>query len=207
MKKKKSFLIYTESLSVLDELNKEQIADLFLAIKDYQNGVEPKLSGLMKAVFLPFKNYFDENSEKYAKVCEKRRNSGSLGGQANASKSKQMLANASKSKQMRYESDSDSESDSKEKELSNESSKKKTEKRFVIPTVEEVNAYCRERGNGIDAERFVAHYTSNGWKVGKSPMRDWKAAIITWEKGERERSGRGTAKPSVMDQVAEVWDF
>lgn len=47
-------------------------------------------------------------------------------------------------------------------------------KRFVKPTVEEVAAYCRERGNTVDAEAFIAHYESNGWKVGKNPMVNWK---------------------------------
>ena len=199
MKKKKSFLIYTESLSVLDELNKEQIADLFLAIKDYQNGVEPKLSGLMKAVFLPFKNYFDENAEKYEKVCEKRRNAGSLGGKANASKSKQMLANASKSKQMRYESDSESDSD-----VSNETEKKEIFKekkgRFIKPSVEEVSAYCRERGNAVDPEEFFDFYESKGWRIGKEQMRDWKAAVRTWEK--RNKQNGITQNKTVCDYEA-----
>lgn len=54
------------------------------------------------------------------------------------------------------------------------------------PSVEEVRAYCIERGNNVDPEQFVAFYDSNGWKVGKNPMRSWKSAVITWEKRERE---------------------
>lgn len=54
--------------------------------------------------------------------------------------------------------------------------------RFVKPTIEEVQAYCRERGNSVDANRFVDYYEANGWKVGKNPMKDWRAAIRTWEK-------------------------
>ena len=50
------------------------------------------------------------------------------------------------------------------------------------PTVEEVAAYCLERKNKVDAAYFVDHYTSNGWKVGKQNMKDWKAAVRTWEK-------------------------
>ena len=53
--------------------------------------------------------------------------------------------------------------------------------RFTPPTVEEVTAYCRERQNSVDAQRFVDFYTSKGWKVGKENMRDWKAAVRTWE--------------------------
>jgi hypothetical protein len=47
--------------------------------------------------------------------------------------------------------------------------------------VEEVRAYCQERGNSVDAQRFVDYYGANGWKVGKNPMKDWKAAVRTWE--------------------------
>lgn len=55
-------------------------------------------------------------------------------------------------------------------------------KRFVPPTIEEVIAYCNERGNMVDAQRFIDHYTANGWQVGKNKMRDWKAAVRTWER-------------------------
>ena len=54
--------------------------------------------------------------------------------------------------------------------------------RFTPPTVEDVAAYCLERKNGIDPEEFALFYASKGWKVGSSPMRDWKAAVRTWEK-------------------------
>lgn len=55
-------------------------------------------------------------------------------------------------------------------------------KRFVKPTVEEIKAYCQERNNNIDADQFFNYYEGNGWKVGKNPMKDWKAVIRTWEK-------------------------
>lgn len=55
-------------------------------------------------------------------------------------------------------------------------------KTFTPPTVEEVAAYCKERNNKIDPEAFVAFYTSKGWSVGNHQMKDWKAAVITWEK-------------------------
>ena len=57
-------------------------------------------------------------------------------------------------------------------------------KRFTTPTLEEVKEYCSERKNGVDAERFVNYYTANGWKVGKNPMKDWKAAVRTWERND-----------------------
>lgn len=60
----------------------------------------------------------------------------------------------------------------------------KQPKRFKPPSVDEVRAYCRERKNQVDAEKFVDYYTSNGWKVGKNSMKDWKAAVRTWEKND-----------------------
>ena len=54
--------------------------------------------------------------------------------------------------------------------------------RFVPPSVEEVAAYCGERNNRIDPQTFVDFYASKGWVVGKSKMKDWKAAVRTWEK-------------------------
>ena len=69
--------------------------------------------------------------------------------------------------------------------------KSKTASRFTPPTLEQVIEYCNERQNGVDAERFVDYYTSNGWKVGKNPMKDWKAAVRTWERSENH----GTRPP------------
>jgi len=54
--------------------------------------------------------------------------------------------------------------------------------RFQKPTIDEIRVYCSERNNGINAESFYDFYESKGWKVGSSPMKDWKAAVRTWEK-------------------------
>lgn len=54
-------------------------------------------------------------------------------------------------------------------------------KNFVPPTVEEVMAYCKERGNGVNPDAYVNHYQSKGWMIGKNKMKDWKAAVRTWE--------------------------
>lgn len=61
--------------------------------------------------------------------------------------------------------------------------------RFIPPTVEEVAEYCNSRNNRVDARKFVDHYTANGWMRGKTKMRDWKAAIRTWENSEGTRNG------------------
>lgn len=59
-------------------------------------------------------------------------------------------------------------------------------KPFVKPTREEVRAYCIERGNDIDPDKFYDYYESNGWMVGKSKMKDWKAAVRTWERNSKQ---------------------
>lgn len=66
---------------------------------------------------------------------------------------------------------------------SDEPSKPKT-KRFKPPTIEEVKAYCKERNNNVDAQRFVDFYEAKGWMLGKNKMKDWKAAVRTWERNE-----------------------
>lgn len=55
-------------------------------------------------------------------------------------------------------------------------------KRFAPPSVDEVRAYCAEKGYAFDPEAFVAFYESKGWKVGRNPMRSWRAACTTWQK-------------------------
>ena len=67
-------------------------------------------------------------------------------------------------------------------------------KRFVIPTPEEVQAYCDERKNGILGQQFCDFYSAKGWKIGKEPMKDWKAAVRTWEM-RRKDSTPSIAQP------------
>lgn len=66
-------------------------------------------------------------------------------------------------------------------------------RRFQPPTEEEVAAYCQERGNGIDPAAFIDHYAANGWMAGRVKMKDWKAAVRTWERVNRERGECQTA--------------
>ena len=69
-----------------------------------------------------------------------------------------------------------------------DSKKKDSPKRFVPPSFDEVQAYCTERGNGIDAQAFIDFYASKGWMVGKTKMTDWKAAVRTWESRNRKQA-------------------
>ena len=62
-----------------------------------------------------------------------------------------------------------------------------TRSRFVPPSVDEVREYCTERRNNIDPQRFVDYYSASGWKRGKTPIKDWKACVRTWERGESSK--------------------
>lgn len=70
-------------------------------------------------------------------------------------------------------------------------------KRFKPPSREEVQAYIVEKGYKVDAERFIDYYTSNGWRVGKNPMKDWKAAVRTWARNGYDTSNKsqGSGNP------------
>lgn len=82
--------------------------------------------------------------------------------------------------------------------------------RPVHPTVEEVQAYCLEQGySSVDPQRFVDYYTANGWKVGKNPMKDWKAAVRGWESREKQSqkdAGKKTGGYSHgLDRLAQMY--
>ena len=76
-----------------------------------------------------------------------------------------------------------------------EEDSKAPRKRFAPPTVDEVQAYCIERKNSVDPQRFVDYYSSNGWKVGKNAMKDWKAAVRTWERSGYDSPKKQEKRP------------
>ena len=75
-------------------------------------------------------------------------------------------------------------------------------KRFVKPTVVDIAEYCIERNKSVDAEKFYDYYSSNGWKVGKNPMKDWKASVRTWEKNTSQEN----EKVSQPKKVLTAWE-
>ena len=76
--------------------------------------------------------------------------------------------------------------------------------RFEKPPLEQVAAYCAERGGKVDPSLWFDHYESNGWKVGKNPMRDWRAAVRKWEHGGFENRAGPPQKPPEVRQVTLV---
>lgn len=104
-------------------------------------------------------------------------------------------------KEKEIEKDIDIELEEKKKEELKNNSPKTTTKRFIKPSLEEVKAYCLERNNAIDPEQFIDYYECNGWKVGKNPMKDWKAAVRTWER----RNTTTSNKTAVRQEVVPEW--
>lgn len=88
------------------------------------------------------------------------------------------------------------EEEEEEKEKEKEKRKRKAASRFSPPSVDEIRAYCAERGNSVDPERFFDYYESNGWMIGgKSKMKDWRAALRGWEKRQGSYGGSEARKP------------
>lgn len=84
-------------------------------------------------------------------------------------------------------------------EKENEKQTKKENKKFTPPTVDEVKAYCDERNNHVDPEKFVTYYDSVGWYVGKKKMKNWKSSVILWEKGNISEQSTTISTPSSYD--------
>ena len=184
MSKKESFVFYTSvwpQLFNMMESDAER-GQLIMAVIDYVSFNTSPSSDHSRAFIGAFeimKEQIDKDTEKYQKKVEKNRKSGKLGWQATAKRmASECQANA---KQMPTDNDNDNVNDNEV--ISNDITKgAKTRKRFIKPTVEEVREYCQERGNTVDPETFVNFYESKGWVVGKSPMKDWKAAVRNWER-------------------------
>ena len=165
--------------------------DAYDAIVNYAiHGTEPDMDSLPDSAAIAFdliRPTLDTSARKSA--------SGKQGG------SKQSGSKAeANAKQTAREKEGEKE---KEGEIENECYKRTPARRFVPPTLEEVSAYCMERGNGVDAERFISYYESNGWKVGKNPMKDWKAAVRTWERDNKPAQEKPKSFADIWREMAD----
>ena len=78
-------------------------------------------------------------------------------------------------------------------------------KRFEKPTLSEIEQYCIERNNNINAAQFYDYYESNGWKVGKNSMKNWKAAVRTWEKNSYTNTTKQTKKTNTEQTLDAIY--
>ena len=184
--------IFFEWLDVTQDLTAEEKGNLIDAVVSYASGAEYEhfLTGACKIAFRFLKGQVDRN----AAISDVRR-------QARQGKTltrEQAATNDNKTQQNTTNYPKEKE---KEKDKEKEKEKKRGEHRFTPPTVEEVAAYCRERGNSINPEYFVDYYAARGWVLSNGKqVRDWRACVRTWEQRERERKQQKPAKQVVAQQ-------
>lgn len=191
--------LYHSYLKSVEPLNDAERGRLFTACLTYSmTGAELDLRGNERFVWPTIREQIDRDTKKYSDFCKKQ--------QENIRKRWDTTV---------YDGTSGIPDDTKhtkekEKEKENILSSPNVEdsiartparKRFTPPTLAEVTAYCRERQNAVDPQRFIDYYTANGWKVGKNSMKDWKAAVRTWEGKQRDSA---TAQRSSLDETRAV---
>ena len=191
---KDSFVLYTKYLDNIQALSMEQRGMLFTSLMLYVSGQEPEEMDPVTAMAFSFiKSQMDKDIEKYNETCAKRSEAGKLGGRpkkqeeakkANGFSENQKKQGKAKKADNEYEYEYDN-------DLLKENTKRKV---FSTPTVDDVRAYCLERNNKVDPQQFVDFYESKGWMIGKNKMKDWKAAVRTWERSETKTRQGETAK-------------
>ena len=87
------------------------------------------------------------------------------------------------------------------KNVKNVNNVKNVKKYAIPPTADEVKAYCIERGNTVDVDMFMSFYESKGWYVGKNKMKDWKAAVRTWERRRKEEQPKKAGRLDWIDDI------
>lgn len=179
---------------VVAELSDAAAGRLLKAVLAYADTAQvPEISGPERIVFTILLKQFERDRDAYERKVET--------GRQNALKGIARQKEANRGKLPQEEEKEKEEDKDKEKESVPAGEKRP---RFTPPTPDEVAAYCQDKGYAVDAERFCDFYASKGWRVGTSPMKDWKAAVRTWTKRGDEPYGRsrsagvvsGTAGPT-----------
>lgn len=190
-KKPDGFMIYPEHVNVTRLLSDEERGQLLLALCEYaESAVLPSgKSVAFMTCFELMRCAIDRQFEKYRATCERNRmNIGKRWEtQAGNSSTEYDCTQPNTAVYDRIPSvPMDTTHTNRTEQNRAEPNERVSRKRFTPPTLERVVAYCRERGNTVDAQRFVDFYASKGWKVGNQAMCDWKAAVRTWELRETQ---------------------
>lgn len=175
------FICQDEYLAKCAKLSDQEVGRLFRALMKYHaTGIDPELAGRESIAFDFIREDIDKAEKAYAAKCEQNRQNRTI-----------TTDNDRQRPSTEQDERAQNINNNKKKDIKENPLKGVKEKlRFSPPTLEEVRAYCRERGNHVDAGRFFDFYTSKGWKVGSQPMKDWRAAVRTWE-----RDDAGYSKP------------
>ena len=197
MKYLKVFTDFAEKMELYGDAERGR---LFTAMLKYaETGIEPELKGNERFLWATARADIDRQAASYKNKVDGAEKARALIGS-------DIRDNQTQSDAIRLKSAQDKDKDKdKDKDISPYGDKGKRAARFVPPTVDEVAVYCQERGNDVDPERFVDFYACKGWCVGKNPMKDWKAAVRTWEKRGNYSSGYTHSAPvATADRLAEM---
>lgn len=189
------FKLFLHHKSLIDAVPDEVAGSaLKAALRYFDTGEVVELDSLARAVFAALKPHIDEafadfqaTSEKNTQNIQKRWANRGIPSDTTGNHS---LPNDTKNTEAEAEAEAETEGEGE----GYKADKPPSCSRFSTPTIDEVRAYCAEKGYTVDADRFVDYYTSNGWKVGKNPMKDWKAAVRTWN-GKEQPNGKTEHKP------------
>lgn len=189
---RKQFTWYRSYYDALKELPAEEFRDIVLAVCAYAlDGEEPELSGVARAIFTLIRPTLEVGRSKAEN--RSRAEQTALSSEQTGNKRKQT---ENKPEQTRKEKEKERE---REKESENDSycspPPPSGPKRFVPPTLAEVQSYVAERQSPVDPQGFIDFYESKGWMVGKTPMKDWKAACRNAETWERWSRTEASAPP------------
>ena len=198
---REKFMFFQNFKETADKLPDDLRLKFYDAMTDYVfNGVEPEDS-LINALITAIKPSLDKTDERGGAREGAGRKSNEI--KNNQNNSKEIKTNQNNQSFQETETETRNGSIEKENIAKEKVAKAPT---FKKPTLEEVKAYCQERNNVVDAEKWIDHYTANGWKVGKNPMRDWKATVRTWERLEtRKPVENKTSEPiKLMDFIDQM---
>ena len=193
--------VWTSFLEIMEPLTDAEKGRLFEAMLRYaEDGTPPDFEGNERFVWPAAKQAIDRTSEK-AEIYRNNRIK-SKQNETNENKTEQIGTKQNKVEQSEtaYSIKKYKDKEKKDKEILKREVQREAAARFSPPTIEEVAEYVKERGSGVNAERFVDFYASKGWKVGSQPMKDWRAAVRTWEKrDDRSETGTGGRGPKAVN--------
>ncbi len=194
--KKISFVcLYLSYAQTLSPYTDEERGRIMTAMLEYAaTGTIPDFSGSEKYIWPSIQAQIDRDMEDYRQKCETNHSNGKKGGRP---KKQTVISETERfSEKPKKPKDNDKDNDRDKDSESIGADKPPTRSRFSPPGVDEVRAYCAEKGYSIDPEHFVDHYTANGWKVGKAPMKDWKAAVRNWDRKDKENGHGKQGRPA-----------
>jgi hypothetical protein len=176
-KDKKSFVLYCDIIHTIEQLTDQQAGHLFKHVLYYVNDLNPDTDNVItKIAFEPIKQQLKRDLVRYEKIRERNSLSARMRWDANAC---ERIPNDAKN------ADNDNDNDNDINIVLEQKAKKP--KRFSKPPVDDVRQYMAELNMNDMSQRFVDYYESNGWKVGKNPMKDWKAAVRTWKQQNNDK--------------------